>query len=65
MLKLTILKDFNIFDNIFLEEIASTAGFSNVLAHDYMKLNEKIVIKYINKILDLYPKYIKKMRNVF
>lgn len=57
-----MLKDYNIFDKEYLEELATTAGFRNRFAHDYMKLNKKIVYKSINKILKLYPRYILKIK---
>lgn len=54
-IELKILKMFN--DN-FLKKIASTAGFRNRLAHEYMDLDEKITVDTIRKIVDLYPKYL-------
>ncbi|MBD3203664.1 DUF86 domain-containing protein [Candidatus Woesearchaeota archaeon] len=52
------LKKLDIFSENFLDKIASTAGFRNRLAHEYMDLDEKITIKTIKKILKIYPKYL-------
>lgn len=52
------LEEFNIFEKKFLEKIASTAGFRNRLAHDYMNINEDIVISSSKFLLKLYKDYI-------
>ena len=45
-----------------LKVLASTAGFRNRLAHDYLDLHPDITLKSIYKILDIYPPYLKKIK---
>ncbi|MFW6286172.1 MAG: type VII toxin-antitoxin system HepT family RNase toxin [Nanoarchaeota archaeon] len=52
------LKIFNYFDEDFLTKIASTAGFRNRLAHDYMNIDKEIMIGSAKFILKLYKDYI-------
>ena len=55
------LKNFGIFDKEFVYRIASTAGYRNRLAHDYMNVDTEISITSAKNILDLYKIYIKKV----
>lgn len=54
----TELHKLNILDESFLERIASTAGFRNRLAHNYLELDKEVVVKSMKKILKMYPTYI-------
>lgn len=52
------MKEFKIFEEELLEKLASTAGFRNRLAHDYMNIDEEIMIGSVKMILKLYKEYI-------
>lgn len=54
-----------LFDKNELEELSSTTGFRNRLAHVYMDLDPKITIKSAKKIVELYPKYLIKVKQYF
>jgi uncharacterized protein YutE (UPF0331/DUF86 family) len=56
-----LLKELKIFENEFLEELGKTVIFRNKLAHEYMGMEDNLVIKNSQKILDLYPKYLLKI----
>lgn len=56
------LQKTKIFSEDELKLIASTAGFRNRLAHDYLELNPDITLKSMEKILRIYPEYLKKIR---
>ncbi len=56
------LKRMEIFEEEELIKLASTAGFRNRLAHDYLKLDNKITEKSLEKILEIYPNYLKKIK---
>lgn len=47
-----------------LKDLASTAGFRNRLAHEYLELDEKIALKAMEKILKIYPDYLQKIRKI-
>ncbi|MFW6025007.1 MAG: type VII toxin-antitoxin system HepT family RNase toxin [Candidatus Woesearchaeota archaeon] len=53
------LSEANIFKKDFSKNLASTAGFRNRLAHDYMDINKEISIKTMSKLPRLYKKYLK------
>lgn len=54
------LKSLEIFkDEVFLGKIASTAGYRNRLAHDYMNIDPEISINSAKNILRIYREYIK------
>lgn len=55
------LETLNIFDSIFIRKIASTAGFRNRLAHDYMNLDDEVVLISVELILKLYKEYVEKI----
>ncbi|MFW6286218.1 MAG: type VII toxin-antitoxin system HepT family RNase toxin [Nanoarchaeota archaeon] len=46
-----------------IEKLASTTGFRNRLAHDYINLDDKITIASAKKILKLYPSYLLKIKD--
>jgi len=55
------LKCLDFFDNNFLTKIASTAGFRNRLAHDYMNVDKEVMLKSARFLLKLYKEYILKV----
>lgn len=55
------LEKLNLFSKADLKKFANTAGFRNRLVHDYIDIDERIVLNSIEGILKLYPKYIKKI----
>lgn len=60
----TELKKFEIFEEDELKKLASTTGFRNRLAHEYLDIDEDITIKSMEKIIEIYPDYIKKINNL-
>ncbi len=56
------LKKLKVFKNQELTDLASTAGFRNRLAHDYLTLNKNITLKSLEKLLKIYPLYLKKIK---
>lgn len=58
----TDLKKTALFSDEELRALASTAGFRNRLAHDYIELNPDITLKSIEKLLQIYPDYLKKLK---
>lgn len=55
------LNEFSIFDTDTLKKLSNTTGFRNRLAHDYMELDDNIVIKTGELIVILYSQYILKI----
>lgn len=55
------LESLNIFNEKDLEKLASTAGYRNRLAHDYMNIDPEISINSAKNILNIYKKYIKEI----
>ena len=55
----TEMKVFKIFENEDLEEISKTAVFRNKLAHEYIDMSNYYYELNCEKILELYPKYLK------
>jgi len=45
-----------------LEKLANTAGFRNRLAHEYLDLDTQITLSSMEKLLKLYPQYIKSIK---
>jgi len=60
---LKLKTDFNLDEKI-LVKLSNTAKFRNLLAHEYINLNEKEFIKKSKEILKVYPIYLKKIYNV-
>lgn len=58
----TNLEVFKVFSESELKELASTAGFRNRLAHEYLDVNENVALKSMEKILVIYPKYAGKVK---
>lgn len=56
------LKKLHVFSADELKYLASTAGFRNRLAHDYLDLNPKITLISIENLLKKYPPYLKKIK---
>ena len=52
------LEECSIFNKETLKKLSNTTGFRNRLAHDYMNLDDNIIIKTGKLILLLYSKYI-------
>jgi uncharacterized protein YutE (UPF0331/DUF86 family) len=58
------LKSFKSFSEVELKELASTAGFRNRLAHEYLEVNENIAIRSMKNILRIYPPYLQKVKKL-
>ncbi len=56
-----LLKHFNIFDDNFIKKIASTSGFRNRLAHDYLNIDKEVMLKSARFLLTLYKEYTMKI----
>ncbi len=55
------LKSLNIFSESELIKFAKSAGFRNRLAHEYMDVDEHIVLNSMEGLLKIYPNYVKKI----
>lgn len=58
------LEVFKVFNSDELKELASTAGFRNRLAHEYLDVNEGLALMSMEKILKIYPKYVGKIKQL-
>lgn len=58
------LEVFKVFNSDELKELASTAGFRNRLAHEYLEVNEGLALMSMEKILKIYPKYVGKIKQL-
>jgi len=58
------LSRFKVFSEKELRELASTAGFRNRLAHEYLEVNEQIAIKSMKNLLRIYPIYLQKVKKL-
>lgn len=58
-LSFIMLEEFELFDEKTLLKLASTAGFRNRLAHDYMDLDKEIMVVSAKALLNLYVNYVK------
>ena len=47
-----------------LRELASTAGFRNRLAHEYLEVNPEIALRTMKRMLTLYPEYLQKVKKI-
>lgn len=56
------LEKLKIFSPEELKSLAATAGFRNRLAHDYLELDPKITLQSIERLLKIYPTYLKKIK---
>jgi len=57
------LSDCQILDKKFAKEIAPSAGLRNRLVHEYEEIDDQIVYKSIQKTIESYTEYIKKIEN--
>lgn len=55
---------FKIFSPSELKELASTAGFRNRLAHEYLEVNPEIAMRAMRRMLEIYPKYLQGVRKI-
>ncbi|MFH0701383.1 MAG: DUF86 domain-containing protein [Candidatus Woesearchaeota archaeon] len=58
------LKVFKSFSESELKELASTAGFRNRLAHEYLEVNEEIAVRSMKNLLRIYPPYLQKVKKL-
>lgn len=58
------LAQFNMFSSAELKELASTAGFRNRLAHEYLEIDSAIALKAMKNILKIYPPYLHKIKQM-
>ncbi|PUU92053.1 MULTISPECIES: type VII toxin-antitoxin system HepT family RNase toxin [Halanaerobium] len=57
------LSDCQIVNQKFAEEIAPSAGLRNRLVHEYEEIDDQIVYKSIQKTIESYKKYIRKIES--
>ena len=60
----TNLSVFKVFSENELKELASTAGFRNRLAQEYLEVNEGLALRSMEKILKIYPPYLQEIRRI-
>ncbi len=58
------LSVFKVFSPSELKELASTAGFRNRLAHEYLEVNPEIAMRAMQRMLEIYPKYLQGVRKI-
>lgn len=58
------LKIFNLFEEKELRELASTAGFRNRLAHEYLEIDVQVALRTMERILVIYPPYLLKIKKI-
>ncbi|MBI2665250.1 DUF86 domain-containing protein [Candidatus Woesearchaeota archaeon] len=58
------LKNFGLFTEEELRSLASTAGFRNRLAHEYLEIDGKIAFRTMENILVIYPPYLLKVKKI-
>ena len=57
------LGKYNIITVELAEELSLSAGVRNILAHQYLNINHKILFRHIQKTLIIYPQYISQIAN--
>lgn len=60
-----LLEEYLDFNEKELKELAKTAKFRNLLAHEYILMPEEEFLKNISKIIKIYPKYLKTIYREF
>ena len=45
------------------EELSLSAGDRNILAHQYLTINHKLLFDHVKKALEVYPQYIRQVTN--
>jgi len=60
----TSLSIFKLFSSEELKNLASTAGFRNRLAHEYLDVDSKLAILAMEKMLRIYPIYLQKIKTL-
>lgn len=55
---------FGLFTEEELQVLASTAGFRNRLAHEYLDVDPAIALRSMQKILRIYPFYLQKIKQL-
>ncbi len=60
----TNLQVFAVFTEDELKILASTAGFRNRLAHEYLEVHPDIALQSMRKMLRIYPPYLQKMKKI-
>ena len=58
------LKIFSTFTPEELKFLASTAGFRNRLAHEYLDINADVALKSMKRMLQIYPVYLQKIKKI-
>ena len=58
------LKLFSVFGDAELRQLASTAGFRNRLAHEYLEVDPDIALKTMKQMLVIYPPYLQKVKKL-
>lgn len=51
-------------DNDFIEKLANTTGFRNRISHEYSTLDEKITLRSIERLLELYDRYVSDINSI-
>ena len=57
------LGKYNIITLELAEELSLSAGVRNILAHQYLTINYKLLFSHIQKTLTVYPQYINQIAN--
>ncbi len=60
----TSLSIFKLFSSEELKDLASTAGFRNRLAHEYLDVDAKLALLSMEKMLRIYPIYLQKIKTL-
>ncbi len=58
------LKLFSVFSEPDLQELASTAGFRNRLAQDYLEINPQLALQAMKKMVKIYPTYLQTIKKI-
>jgi len=58
------LKLFSAFSEPELKELASTAGFRNRLAHDYLEINPQLALQTMKRMVKIYPTYLQNIKKI-
>ena len=58
------LKIFKVFVEKDLIALASTAGFRNRFAHDYLEIDDNVAIKSMRNMIPMYKFYLQKVRKI-
>lgn len=52
---------YQIIDSELAEQLSTSAGLRNILAHQYLTINHRLLFGHIQQVLALYPLYVKQI----